>query len=420
MGGSIDALKVPIYVIGTLDTKAEEACFIAAALRSEGVSAVLVDVGTLGPSLVKPEIERSKVAAHHPNGPGAVFGHDDRGAAVTAMSQALREFLKDAWRSKRCSAVIGLGGTGGTALIASAMRALPIGFPKLMVSTVASGDTSSYIGTSDITMMSSVVDVAGLNRVSRQIYRNAAAAIAGMARVKSAADDARPATGMTMFGVTTPCVTRVRKYLEDTGYDCLVFHATGVGGRAMEELAASDFLSAVVDVTTTEVADEVVGGVFPAGPARFDAILEKRLPYIISLGALDMVNFGPVDTVPPVFAGRKFHVHNSSVTLMRTTVEENLAFAAWIARKLNAYPKSEFTLLIPEGGLSELDKPGNPFFDPEADQALFNELERLVRTGSGRQIVRHPFHINDPAFAEVIEREIRSVTDTQRSQKMEA
>jgi len=198
----------------------------------------------------------------------------------------------------------------------------------------------------------------------------------------------------------------VRQYLEDMGYDCLVFHATGVGGRAMEELVSSDLLGAVLDITTTEVADEVVGGVFPAGPARFDVILEKRLPYILSLGALDMVNFGPVNTVPPAFAGRKFHVHNSSVTLMRTTVDENVACAAWIARKLNAYPESGFTLLIPEGGVSELDKPGNPFFDPEADQALFSELGRLVRTGKARRIVRLPFHINDPAFAEAIQHEI--------------
>jgi uncharacterized protein (UPF0261 family) len=405
-GGFMSAVVAPIYVIGTFDTKAEEACFLAEALRAEGVSAVLVDVGTLNPPLAEPGIERSQVAAHHPKGPSAVLGHHDRGSAVTAMSQALRGFLVDACHSGSCSGVIGLGGTGGTALIASAMRGLPIGFPKLMVSTVASGDTSSYIGTSDITMMFSVVDVAGLNRVSRQIYKNAAAAIAGMARVKVATADGRPAVGMTMFGVTTPCVTQVRQYLEDAGYDCLVFHATGVGGRAMEELVASDLLGAVVDITTTEVADEVVGGVFPAGSARFDVILEKRLPYIMSLGALDMVNFGPVDTVPPAFARRKFHVHNSSVTLMRTTVDENLAVAAWIARKLNAHPESGFTLLIPEGGVSELDKPGNPFFDPEADRALFNELERLVRTGRGRRIVRHPFHINDAAFAEALQREI--------------
>lgn len=400
------AAVAPIYVVATFDTKAAEACFIAEALRAEGVSAILVDVGTLNPPLAAPDIERSKVAAYHPRGPAAVLGHHDRGTAVTATSEALRGFLVDACHAGRLSGVIGLGGSGGTALIAAAMRALPIGFPKLMVSTVASGDTSSYIGTSDITMMFSVVDVAGLNRVSRQIYKNAAAAIAGMARVKAASADGRPAVGMTMFGVTTPCVTRVRQYLESAGYDCLVFHATGAGGRAMEDLVSSDLLSAVVDITTTEVADELVGGVFPAGAARFDAILAKRLPYIMSLGALDMVNFGPFNTVPPAFAGRKFHVHNSSVTLMRTTVAENLAFAAWIARKLNAHPESGFTLLIPEGGVSELDKPGNPFFDPEADQALFNELERLVETGSGRRIVRHPFHINDAAFAAVLQREI--------------
>lgn len=402
----MSAPVAPVYVIATFDTKSEEACFIAKALRAEGVGAVLVDVGVLNPPIAQPDIDRTQVATHHPEGPKAVFGHGDRGAAVTAMSHALRGFLADAHRSGDLCGVIGLGGTGGTALIAAAMRALPIGFPKLMVSTVASGDTSSYIGTSDITMMFSVVDVAGLNRVSRQIYRNAAAAIAGMARVKAPDADSRPAVGTTMFGVTTPCVSRVRQYLEEAGYDALVFHATGVGGRAMEELAASGLLGAVVDITTTEVADEVVGGVFPAGPARFDVILERRLPYILSLGALDMVNFGPFDAVPKAFAGRRFHVHNSSVTLMRTTTAENLAVAAWIARKLNAYPDSEFTLLIPERGVSELDKPGAPFFDPDTDEALFRELERLVRTGRGRRIVRHPHHINDPAFADIIQREI--------------
>jgi len=402
----MSAVAAPIYVVACFDTKAVEACFLAETLRAEGVSAVLVDVGTLSAPLAAPDIDRSTVAAHHPKGAGAVIDHQDRGKAITAMSEALREFLIEAHRSGSFSGVIGLGGTGGTALIASAMRALPIGFPKLMVSTVASGDTSSYIGTSDITMMFSVVDVAGLNRVSRKIYKNAAAAIAGMSRVKTGVVDSRPAIGMTMFGVTTPCVTHVRQYLEGMGYDCLVFHATGIGGRAMEELVSSDLLGAVLDITTTEVADEVVGGVFPAGPARFDVILEKRLPYILSLGALDMVNFGPVNTVPPAFAGRKFHVHNSSVTLMRTTVDENVACAAWIARKLNAHPESGFTLLIPEGGVSELDKPGNPFFDPEADQALFRELERAVRTGKARRIVRVPFHINDPAFAEAMQREI--------------
>lgn len=389
----------PVYVIATLDTKYDEACFLAEAIRGEGVPATIVDVGTLNPAQGEAGISRRTVAAFHPGGTGAVLGLNDRGTAVIAMSQALRGFLADAQRDGSCSGVIGIGGTGGTSMIATAMRGLPIGFPKLMVSTVASGDTSPYIGTSDITMMFSVVDVAGLNRVSRRVFRNAAGAIAGMARMKPLVQQGKRAVGITMFGVTTTCVTAVRKTLEEKGFDSLVFHATGVGGRAMEELAGSGLLDIVLDITTTEVADEVVGGVFPAGPARFEAILQKQLPYVMSLGALDMVNFGAVNTVPEKFRGRKLHVHNSAVTLMRTTAEENVAFARWIAGKLNAYPGSAFTMLIPEGGVSELDKPGNPFHDPEADRALFEELERSVKQGPNRRIVRHPHHINDPQFA---------------------
>lgn len=400
----------PVYVFATLDTKLEEANFLAEALRGEGVSAVLIDVGTLNPPMAEPGISRATVAAFHPDGADAVLGLNDRGAAVTAMSRALRSFMIDAYRAGRCSGAIGLGGTGGTAMIATAMRGLPIGFPKFMVSTVASGDTSNYIGTSDITMMFSVVDVAGLNRVSRQIYRNAAAAIAGMARLETSTDDSQRAVGITMFGVTTPCVTAVREILDNKDYDVLVFHATGVGGRAMEELAGSDMLDGVMDVTTTEVADEVVGGVFACGPARFDVMLERRMPYVLSLGALDMVNFGPLDSVPEQFRNRKLHVHNSSVTLMRTNVEENIACARWIARKLNAHPESGFTLLIPEGGVSELDKPGNPFHDIEADEALFTEIEKTVIQGPNRRIVRYPHHINDPAFASALVTEFNKIT----------
>ena len=392
----------PIYVLATLDTKFDEARFLADAIRAAGVPAVLIDVGTLNPPHGQVGVDRASVAAFHPDGAQAVLGQTDRGAAVIAMSRALRGFLIDAHRAQRCSAVVGLGGTGGTSMIASAMRGLPIGFPKLMVSTVASGDTSSYIGTSDITMMFSVVDVAGLNRVSRQIYRNAAGAIAGMALTKVTTSESKPAVGITMFGVTTPCVTAVRHSLEARGFDTLVFHATGVGGRAMEELAGSGLLDRVLDITTTEVADEIVGGVFPAGPSRLEVMLQRKLPYVLSLGALDMVNFGPKDSVPERFSNRKLHVHNSSVTLMRTTVEENVACARWIAGKLNAYPDSPFTLLIPEGGVSELDKPGNPFYDAEADRALFAEIERLVIQGPNRKVIRLPHHINDPEFAAAI------------------
>ena len=400
----------PIFVVVTLDTKADEALFVAETLRKDGVPAAIVDVGVFKPPLAECQVSRAEVAAHHPSGQHVVLGQADRGLAIAAMSDALRVFLSESCDASRCSGVIGLGGSGGTALIARAMRGLPIGFPKLMVSTVASGDTSSYIGTSDITMMFSVVDVAGLNRVSRQIYTNAAMAIAGMSRARSASTEGKPAVGMTMFGLTTPCVDHVRQQLETQGFDALVFHATGVGGRAMEELAKSGFFSAVADITTTEVADEVVGGVFPAGPERFDAILEKRLPYVMSLGALDMVNFGPLASVPPQFRDRKLHVHNPNVTLMRTSIEENRAFAQWIARKLNAYPQSGFTLLIPELGLSGLDQLGGPFFDPVADMALFDELERLVVTDRDRRIERHPLHINDPRFAETILAELAKLT----------
>jgi uncharacterized protein (UPF0261 family) len=396
----------PIYVVATLDTKFDEARFVADAVREYG-SALLIDVGTLEPPAGPPDIDRSAVAAHHPADPAAVLGHTDRGRAVIAMSEALRGFLAEAVRAGRCSGIIGLGGTGGTSMIAKAMQGLPIGFPKLMVSTVASGDTSFYIGTSDIVMMNSVVDVAGLNRVSRRIYRNAAAAIAGMTRVVTEQADGTTAIGITMFGVTTPCVTSVRQILEGEGHDVLTFHATGAGGRAMEDLVASDFIDGVLDVTTTEVADEVVGGIFACGARRFDAILERRLPYVMSVGALDMVNFGPLESVPERFRHRNLHVHNSGITLMRTSAEENVACARWIAGKLNAHPDSRFSLLIPEKGVSQLDRTGSPFHDPAADAALFDELEKSVVQGPGRTITRHPLHINDPDFARIIVDEYR-------------
>jgi uncharacterized protein (UPF0261 family) len=246
--------------------------------------------------------------------------------------------------------------------------------------------------------MYSVVDVAGINNVSRVVLANAAHAIAGMVRHKPPATEAKPTVGMTMFGVTTPCVDQVRKALEAQGLDCLVFHATGTGGRAMEKLVASGMITGVLDITTTEVADEVVGGVLPCGPARFDAILQARIPYVMSLGALDMVNFGARETVPPQFKDRKLHVHNAHVTLMRTTPEENRQFARWIASKINR-STAPLTLLIPEKGVSMIDAPGQPFHDPQADAALFEELQKQVRTTEQRQIRRLPLHINDPQFA---------------------
>ena len=270
-----------------------------------------------------------------------------------------------------------------------------------MVSTVASGNTAPYVGACDIAMMYSVVDVAGINRVSRQVLGNAAHAIAGMVVNEVAEADDKPTVGMTMFGVTTPCVTMVREALEKEGYDCLVFHATGTGGQAMEKLVESGMVDGVLDITTTEVADEVVGGVFPAGPERFDRILEKGIPYVVSLGALDMVNFGAKETVPTQFQDRKLHVHNAQVTLMRTTPDENRQFAEWIAGKMN---RSEVPvrILIPEGGVSLIDVPDQPFYDPEADRVLFETLEEAIEQTGDRQVVRLPQDINDPAFAQAL------------------
>jgi len=389
-----------------MDSKGQELAFVAEQVRAAGADVMTVDVGTLGEPTATPDVSRREVAACHSGGEQAVLGHIDRGRAVTAMGEALVEYLLREHAAGKVAGVIGIGGSGGTALVAPALRALAIGLPKLIVSTVASGNIAPYVGSSDVTMMYSVVDVAGLNRVSRQVLANAAHAIAGMVLHRSSDAGGRRAVGMTMFGVTTPCVTAVRQQLEGRGLECLVFHATGTGGQAMEKLVQSDLIGAVLDVTTTEVADEVVGGVFAAGPARFDVIFQKRVPCVMSVGALDMVNFGAVDTVPERFRGRKLHVHNANVTLMRTTPDENRLFAQWIAGKINRFDAA-VTVLIPEGGVSALDAPGQPFWDPEADRALFDGLEEMVTPSRGstelaevkRRIVRLPLHINDPAFA---------------------
>lgn len=380
-----------------MDTKGEELRFIADRIGSHH-NVVTVDVGTQQPPTVTPDISRESVAACHPHGGAYVLDQTDRGVAVTAMSEALAAWLQHEYGAGRIGGVVGLGGSGGTALLAAAFGALPVGLPKLIVSTVASGNTSPYVGCGDLVLMPSIVDVAGLNVVSRQIMGNAANAIVGMVAGYKAETSERPAIGMTMFGVTTPCVTAVRTALEESGYDGVVFHATGTGGQAMEKLVASGFMTGVIDISTTEVADEVVGGVFRAGPNRFEATLRAEIPYVLSTGALDMVNFGARETVPDQFQSRNLHVHNANVTLMRTTPEENRQIARWMANKLNS-ATAPFTLLIPEGGVSALDAPGEPFWDPEADGALFDELEHLIETSSERQIRRLPYHINDPKFA---------------------
>ncbi len=386
-----------VYVIGTCDTKECELVYAKELIEAAGVPAVLVDVGTKAASQAA-DVPAKEVARHHPDGVDAVLGKDDRGAAVGAMAVALSRFMGS--RSD-VGAVLGLGGSGNTALVTTAMRALPIGTPKLMVSTVASGNAAPYVGPSDIALMYSVADVAGINAITRKVIGNAAHAVAGMAKwaVPTSAGD-RPAVGMTMFGVTTQCVTQVREALEGE-YDCIVFHATGTGGQSMEKLAESGLLVGLVDITTTEVPDFLVGGVFPCTEDRFGAVARTRLPYVGSVGAVDMVNFGARETVPAKFAGRNLYVHNPQVTLMRTTPEENRVIGEWIATRLNRCD-GPVRFLLPLGGVSAIDTPGKRFHDPEADEALFGAIRASFQQRPNRRLIELPHNINDPAFSAAV------------------
>lgn len=394
-----------VYVIGTCDTKAAELAYARDLIRAAGAEATLVDVGTSGAG-GEADVPAAAIAARHPAGAGHVLGGGDRGAAVAAMAEALALWLAE---RRDIGAVLGLGGSGNTALVTAAMRALPVGVPKLMVSTVASGDVGPYVGASDIAMMYAVTDVAGLNAISRKVIGNAAHAAAGMAlRTPPAAASDKPGVGMTMFGVTTACVTAVRDALA-ADHEVYVFHATGAGGRSMEKLAESGLIAGMIDVTTTEVADHLVGGVLACDADRFGAVARAGLPWVGSVGACDMVNFGARDSVPARFEGRTFYVHNPQVTLMRTTPAENAAIGAWIAERLNACD-GEVRLLLPLGGVSAVDAPGAPFHDPAADAALFGAIRAGLRPGPRRRLVELDLHINDPAFAAALAREYREAS----------
>ncbi|MBK6005679.1 Tm-1-like ATP-binding domain-containing protein [Ramlibacter ginsenosidimutans] len=385
------------YVAGTFDTKGRELNYLKQCLERRGLRVVTVDLSTSGkPSSAS--VHPREVARHHPQGEAAVFS-GDRGNSVTAMALAFERFVLT---RRDLSGLIGAGGSGGTTLATQGMRALPVGLPKVMVSTMASGDTRGYVGPSDICMMYSITDVSGINRISERVLANAAHALAGMMAHAATlpASTSKPAIGLTMFGVTTPCVQAVTRMLADD-HDCLVFHATGVGGQSMEKLADSGLLQGVIDVSTTEVADEIVGGVLSAGPTRMDVFARHALPYVGSCGALDMVNWGAWDTVPERFRSRRLYKHNASVTLMRTTADECRAIGEFIARKLNAM-QGPVRFLIPEGGVSQIDRPGQPFHDPEADRALFTAIETNFRAGPDRQLKRLPLHINDEAFAQAL------------------
>ena len=393
-----------VYVVGTADTKGLELQYMKSLIESAGSPATLVDVGTRVPQ-VKADVTAAQVAELHPRGAKYVLNATDRGIAVEAMGKAFAAYIPT---RKDIAGIIGIGGGGGTSIVTAGMRRLPVGLPKLMVSTLAAGDVAQFVGASDIAMMYSVTDVAGLNRISRLVLGNAAHAIAGMASRTAPIAGAKPAIGLTMFGVTTPCVTQVAQAL-DHDYDCLVFHATGTGGQSMERLADSGMLVGVIDVTTTEVCDHLVGGVLSAGPDRFGAIARSGVPYVGSAGALDMVNFWAMESVPERFRNRKLYKHNPNVTLMRTTVDESREIGTWIAQKLNAC-EGPVRFLIPEKGVSALDAPGQAFHDPEADAALFGALETTLRQTSARRLLRLPFHINDPQFSAALVENFRAIT----------
>ncbi|MBT8402844.1 MAG: Tm-1-like ATP-binding domain-containing protein [Gemmatimonadetes bacterium] len=386
-----------VFVVGTGDTKEEELRYLVDRLGAAGVPSCFVDVGTSG-HRSGADIRPGDVAAYHPDGASAVRS-SDRGEAVAAMSIALERYVAD--HADECLGVIGAGGSGGTALVTPAMRGLPIGVPKLMVSTVASGDVAGYVGPADILMLHSVADVAGLNRISRRVLGNAAHAMAGMVRhrLPDLPDD-RPVVALSMFGVTTPLVTGLADALS-ARFEPLIFHATGTGGRAMEKLVDDGLVTAVLDMTTTEIVDHLVGGVLSAGPGRLDAIARSGVPYVGSVGACDMVNFGPMDSVPVRFRGRTLHAHNTQVTLMRTTPEECRQAGEFIARKLEAC-EGPVRFLLPEGGVSLLDVEGEVFHDPAADEALFEAIESGVSQTTNRVVRRVPFAINDTGFLEAV------------------
>jgi uncharacterized protein (UPF0261 family) len=380
------------YVVGTIDTKGEELSYVRDLLAEAGIPTVLVDVGPRSQE-ARCDVGSAAVAAHHRSSSAAILSND-RGKAIEAMAQAFSNFLQS---RQDVGGVIGLGGSGGSAIITPGLQALPIGVPKIMVSTLASGDVSAYVGTSDIQMINPVTDIAGLNSVSRVVLGNAAHALAGMIlRPIKRLTGTHSAIGLTMYGVTTPCVRHVTDRLK-TQFDCLVFHATGPGGQSMERLLESAFLSGVIDATTSDIVDLLLGGLFAAKKDRLGAVARTRAPYVGSCGALDMINFRTPSTVPARYRKRRTHRHNPFITLVRTTPEENRSVGKWIGEKLNQC-EGPVRFLIPEKGVSTLDAPEQPFFDPEADEALFGAIEATVRVTGSRVVTRLPFHINDPLF----------------------
>ena len=385
-----------VGIVGTLDTKGMEFQFIKEQIEANSTATCVVNTGILGDPHFAPDVSAGEVAEAGGTSLQALQDGGDRGVAVAAMAEGAANIIAELQRAGKIDGVISLGGSAGTTIGTTAMRAVPVGVPKIMVSTLASGDTSPYVDTKDISMMYSVVDIAGINSLSRQILANAAGAIVGMVNAEVPAAEDKPLIGATMFGVTTPCVTKARELLEDAGYEVLVFHATGAGGRAMEDLVKGGFIVGVLDVTTTELADELVGGVLSAGPDRLEAAGELGVSQVIAPGALDMVNFGPPDTVPEQFNARTFYQHNPTVTLMRTTVEENAELGKIMGQKLSQ-AKGPTTVIIPKQGVSAIDQEGQPFYSAEAEAAWIENLK--ANLGDNVALIEMDNHINDDAFA---------------------
>ena len=389
-----------VVIVGTLDTKGEEIGFARDVLTAEGVAVHVIDTGVVGEPGIEPDTSASEVA----EAAGTTLEHlrdeADRGEAMEAMGEGATAIAERMHEAGDLDGIMGLGGSGNTSIATTAMRALPVGVPKLMVSTMASGDTEPYVGARDIMMLYSVADIEGLNQLSRQVIANAALAMVGMVTNEPDVDvESKPTIGITMFGVTTPCAKTARAYLEDRGYETIVFHATGTGGRAMENLIEEGVIDGVLDITTTEWADELVGGNLNAGPERLDAAGEAGIPQVVSTGALDMVNFGPRESVPTEFDDRLFHIHNPQVTLMRTTPDENTELGGIIGEKLNA-ASGQTALALPLGGVSMLDVEGEDFHDPDADTALFDVLRATI--DDDIDLMEMETDINDDAFAEAM------------------
>jgi len=386
-----------VCIVGTLDTKDIEFAFIKTQIEAAGVSTCVINTGILGEPQLTPDISADEVAQAGGSSLQALRDEGDRGHSVTVMARGAAVLAAEKQAAGEIDGIISLGGSAGTTIGTTAMQAVPIGVPKIMVSTLASGDTSPYVQSKDICMMYSVVDIAGINRLSRQILANAAGAIVGMVNAEIPETTAdKPLIAATMFGVTTPCVTKAREILEEAGYEVLVFHATGTGGQAMEDLVQGGFLVGVLDVTTTELADELVGGILSAGPDRLEAAGEAGLPQVVAPGALDMVNFGPPDTVPEKFSERLFYQHNPTVTLMRTTAEETAELGRIMARKLNE-AQGPTTVIIPLQGVSAIDKTGQPFDSPEAREAWRENLKAQI--GGNVTVIEMDAHINADEFA---------------------